>query len=187
MPTTVEQAIELATHEVFAVLIGCDAVSKLHGGAAGRAEALRLVSSLPLGGSVRGAAHLLYTLPMATRIACRLLEAEPPVAREATVDAMCEVANMIVGSVKSCLENQWGSIRIGTPRMGVLADLCTDLPPMTVDFHWNGEPFTVSFAFQATEDDCKHDSAIDRPDHEVAGQEGGPASSGRGFGTPYGV
>ena len=154
MLTTVEQAIERATHEVFAVLIGCDVVSELQGHTSGRAEALKLVSSLPLSGSVRGAAYFLYTLPMATRIACRLLEADPPVAREATVDAMCEVANIIVGNVKSSLEDQWGSIRIGTPRAGVFADPCTDLPSMAVDFQWIGEPFTVSFEFRATADVC---------------------------------
>lgn len=115
MPTTVEQEIVRCTLEVFTVLMGCDAVSEVRGCGYGREDKFGLVSSLRLSGSVQGAAHVRYTLPMATHITCRMLEEEPPIAPEAILDAMGELANMIVGSVKSSLEGQLGSIRIGTP------------------------------------------------------------------------
>jgi hypothetical protein len=75
-----------------------------------------------------------------------MLEEEPPIAREAILDAMGELANMIVGNIKSSLEGQLGFIRIGTPMAGLLADDSSDLPRMA-DFRWKEEPFSVSFAF----------------------------------------
>ena len=147
MPTTVEQEIVRCTLEVFTVLMGCDAVSEVRGCGYGREDKFGLVSSLRLSGSVQGAAHVRYTLPMATHITCRMLEEEPPIAPEAILDAMGELANMIVGSVKSSLEGQLGSIRIGTPITSFPPDASSDLPSMAADFRWNGEPFSVSFAF----------------------------------------
>jgi chemotaxis protein CheX len=146
--TTVEQEIERATHEVFAAMAGCDVTSALPAERTGAEENFKLVSSLRLSGSVRGTAHVRYTLSMATGITCQLLEADPPLATDVILDAMGEVANMIIGTVKSSLENQWGSIRLGTPRAGMLSDSALELPSMAVDFRWKGEPFSVSLAFQ---------------------------------------
>ncbi len=181
--TTVEQEIERATLEVFTVQVGFDVVSELPGDKPRGREKYKLVSSLRLSGSVRGAAQVRYTLPMATCITCRLLEAEPPVATESIFDAMGEVANMIVGNVKSSLENQWGTIRIGIPIAGVLADPSLDLASMGVDFRWNDETFSVLLAFQPAMVQGHKDSGIDQWDADGAAKKEDLVVAGRCFGT----
>jgi len=159
VPTSVEQEIVRSTLEVFAILLGCDVVLECRGEGAEDYNGHSMVSSLRLSGSVLGAAHVHYTVPMATHIACRMLEAEPPLAREAILDAMGELANMIVGSVKGSLERQLGPIRIGTPIAGMPADASSDVPFMAADFQWNGEPFSVSLAFHTAAELRNGDSA----------------------------
>jgi CheY-specific phosphatase CheX len=96
---------------------------------------------------------------MATYLTCRMLEAEPPIAQEDILDAMGELANMIVGNVKSSLERQLGPIRMGTPKVGTPTDADSDLPLMAADFRWNGEPFSVSLAFHYAAEPCHGESS----------------------------
>jgi CheY-specific phosphatase CheX len=185
--TTVEQEIKRATLEVFAVLVGCDVFSERPAATLGSEENCKLVSALRLSGSVRGTAHVQYTLPMATRITCRLLDAEPPLATDVVLDAMGEVANMIIGNVKSSLENQWGSIRMGTPRAGTLSDSASELPSMVVDFRWKEEPFSVSLAFQPVLEQCNVSNGIDRWDAPAERGKEGLLADGHCFGSPPAV
>jgi CheY-specific phosphatase CheX len=130
--------------------MGRDVVAESRSRGTGSEERFGLMSSLRLSGSIQGAAHVRYTLPMATYITCRMLEAEPPIAQDTIADAMGELANMIVGNVKSSLERQVGFIRIGTPIAGVPTDVSSDLPSVAADFRWKGEPFSVLFAFRSS-------------------------------------
>lgn len=153
MPTTVVQEIEQATRQVFASMVGVDVVPDSSEPKVGYDGKVNLVSTLRLSGSVNGVARVRYTLPLATCITCRMLEVDPPLGAEAILDAVGEIANMIVGNLKSSLENRWGSIRIGTPMVGTAADTPVQSGSLAVHFRWKQEIFSVSVAFQPSLDD----------------------------------
>ena len=164
MPATVAQEIERATREVFASMVGVEVVLEAPPYEPCHENRFNLVSSLKLSGSVHGTAHVRYTLPMATCITCRMLEVDPPLDSEAILDAVGEVANMIIGSVKSSLETRWGSIRIGTPTVDTVGGFAPDPVSRAVHFRWKREILSVSVAFQPALDQCEQSSGFDWPE-----------------------
>lgn len=161
MLTTVAQEIERATREVFASMVGVDVVPEALPYELCLENRFNLVSSLKLSGSIQGTAQVHYTLPMATCITCRMLEAEPPLDAKAILDAVGEVANMIIGSVKSSLETRWGSIRIGTPTVDTVAAFAPNPVSRAVHFRWKREILSVSVAFQPALDQFEQSSVFD--------------------------
>ena len=148
MQTTVAQAIEQAALEVFALVVGVDIVAEPHGERARRTFESNIVSSFHLSGSISGRAHVCYTVPLAMRLTCRMLQIESPVEETDMLDAAGEVANMIVGNVKNLLETRWGPIQIGTPAVEITGN--TDDRPnvLSMSFRCFGDVFTVSVAFR---------------------------------------
>lgn len=148
MQGTVAEAIERATLEVFALMVGVDIVPEIPPPASRKSSESSVVSSFRLSGAVCGTAEVHYTLPLATRVTCKMLQVDPPVAVNEVLDAAGEVANMIVGNVKNSLESRGGVIRIGTPTVSLAGDEGTVTHSMRVSFRCCDEVFTVSVAFQ---------------------------------------
>jgi CheY-specific phosphatase CheX len=148
MQGTVAQAIEQAALDVFALVVGVDIVAEPHDQVARRRLESKIVSSFHLSGSISGTAHVYYTLPLAKRMTCRMLQLESPAEETDVLDAAGEVANMIVGNVKNSLENQWGPIQIGTPAVEIIGDSHERPQAMSVNFRCGGDVFTVAVAFQ---------------------------------------
>lgn len=147
MHGTVTEAIERATLEVFAIMVGVDLVPKVQWKNTGGEFGSNVESSFQLSGAVSGTAMVYYTLTLATRITCQLLRIDPPVPETDILDAAGEVANMIVGSVKNLLECHWGSIRIGVPRVVLSGQRMDESRGMRVSFRCYDDVFTVSVVF----------------------------------------
>ena len=148
MQLSVAQAIERATLEVFALMVGVEIVpeAELHPGY--NAPESNVVSSFKLSGAVRGTAEVFYTLALARRITCQMLQIDPPLDDADVLDAAGEVANMIVGNVKNSMENLWGAIHIGTPTVGLAPEGAGASQTMCVSFRCCEDVFTVSVAFK---------------------------------------
>lgn len=155
MQVSVAQAIERATLEVFALMVGVDIVPEAEFSQDYGQQESNVVSSFRLTGAVRGTAEVFYTLPLARRITCQMLQLTPPVDDADVLDAAGEVANMIVGNVKSSLESDWGAIRIGTPTVALEAHEAV-ASAMSVSFRCGEDIFTVSVAFK--EDPARWDN-----------------------------
>jgi len=145
---TVAAAINRATLEVFALIVGVDVVAEPHGQSMWPALETNIISSFRLSGSIAGMAQVCYTLPLANRITCQMLQIEPPAGEPDVLDAAGEVANMIVGNVKNSLESRWGPIRIGTPAVEFKDDSGEKPQAMRMNFRCCGDIFAVSVAFQ---------------------------------------
>jgi CheY-specific phosphatase CheX len=156
MPGSVAQAIERATLEVFALMVGVDIVPEAELRQDYGDHESNVVSSFRLTGAVRGTAEVFYTLPLARRITCQILQLAPPVDDADVLDAAGEVANMIVGNVKNSLEGDWGSICIGTPHVSLAAHEAITSQAMSVSFRCCEDVFTVSVAFK--EDPARWDN-----------------------------
>ena len=148
MQGTVAEAIERAALEVFALVVGFDIVAEPAGQSGWPQLDSNVVSSFRLSGSVSGTAQVYYTLPLAKRLTCVMLQLDSTVVETDVLDAAGEIANMIVGNVKNVLERQLGPIQIGTPAIEITGDSDQQRPAMSVSFRCSSDQFTVSVAFQ---------------------------------------
>ena len=148
MQRSVALAIERATLEVFALMVGVEIVPEAELQPEFRVPESNVVSSFKLSGAVCGTAEVFYTLALARRIACQMLQIGPPLDNADVLDAAGEVANMIVGNVKSSMENVWGAIHIGTPTVGLAPEGAVASQNMCVSFRCCEDVFSVSVAFK---------------------------------------
>jgi len=96
-------AIRAATGEVFSVMLGIDAAAgDAQVGQAGQNHS-GVVAVLGLTGAWGGSGQLSCESALALRIASNLLMADCEEVDEEVLDAIAEVANMIVGNVKTIL------------------------------------------------------------------------------------
>ena len=150
MQDRVIEAIEQATLEVFALMVGVD-VTKEGEVPAPTPSGVNIVSSFTLTGAISGTANVYYAIPLAEWFASRMLQAEGDLPREDVLDAAGEVANMIVGTVKNTLEAMLGAIQIGTPTVAICdnqPDEKAEHEDMSVTFRCRDNVFNVCIGFQ---------------------------------------
>ncbi len=110
------EAIRTATQEVFSTMLNLELkpgevfVDKEPGGAASG-----VVSLIGLAGPWVGSGSLSCTAQFACRIASSLLAAEYEAMNEDVLDSVAEVTNMIIGNVKTALENRLGAMGLSIP------------------------------------------------------------------------
>jgi len=108
-------AIEAATLEVFSVMLGLE----VHCGEARLGQIAQdlsgVVAVLGLTGAWAGTGQVSCDTELACEIAGKLLMAEYAAVDDDVLDAMAEVANMVVGNVKNALEETLGPISLSTP------------------------------------------------------------------------
>jgi|HubBroStandDraft_4_1064222.scaffolds.fasta_scaffold01555_6 chemotaxis protein CheX len=110
------EAIKVATHDVFSTMLGVE----LKPGAVflekqEPAPASGVVSLIGLAGPWVGTGSLSCPAAFACRIASQMLMTEYPAISEDVLDAVAEITNMIIGNVKTTLENRLGSMLLSTP------------------------------------------------------------------------
>src|ERR1051326_896157 len=107
----IAEAIQAATAEVFSTMLGIDitAGETISGETAGCAQS-GVVALLGLAGEWIGSGSLSCDPPFACKMASQLLMAEYDTVNEEVLDAVAEVANMIIGNVKTALELKLGPI-----------------------------------------------------------------------------
>lgn len=79
------------------------------------APASGVVSLIGLAGPWVGSGSVSCTAEFACKIASHLLQTEYPAMNEDVLDAVAEVTNMIIGNVKTTLEDRLGEMGLSTP------------------------------------------------------------------------
>jgi chemotaxis protein CheX len=123
--TEIAGAISAATEEVFSVMLGIDIAA---GGARiGQAsqDHSGIVAVLGLTGNWAGSGQLSVDTGLALQIASKLLMADYDTVDEDVLDAVAEVSNMIIGNVKTALEQTLGPMGLSVPAVAFGGDFET--------------------------------------------------------------
>ncbi len=109
-------AIRSAAVNVFSTMLGIDiGAGEARGGAVAGGPHCGVVALLGLAGEWAGSGSLSCEPEFACRMASRLWMAEYDAVDEDVLDAAAEVANMIIGNVKTALEEKLGPMGLSTP------------------------------------------------------------------------
>ncbi len=112
----IADAIRNATSEVFSMMLGMDIVpGEVHRGDKAGTPSSGVVALLGLAGDWVGSGSLCCDPPFACKLAGQLLMGEYPGVTEEVLDAVAEVANMIIGNVKTVLEVKLGNLGLSIP------------------------------------------------------------------------
>ena len=112
----IAEAIRNATNEVFSTMLALDLVAQPIeiGDSAARSRA-GVIALLGFAGDWVGSGILYCEARFGCILASRLLMAEYTSVDEDVLDAIAEVANMIIGNVKTVLEQNLGTLGLSTP------------------------------------------------------------------------
>ncbi len=116
-PEELVQAIRTCTGEVFATMLGIEinAGDTLAESSEAIAPTSGLVALVGLAGTWSGTGSVSCTGQFACQMASQLLMSQYDSLNEDVLDAMGEVANMIIGNVKTHLEEKIGPMGLSTP------------------------------------------------------------------------
>jgi chemotaxis protein CheX len=112
----IAEAIQSATAEVFSTMLGIEITpgETASGQTAGCPQS-GVVALLGLAGDWVGSGSLSCDPPFACKMASQLLMAEYDTVNDDVLDAVAEVANMIIGNVKTALEAKVGPLGMSIP------------------------------------------------------------------------
>ncbi len=109
-------AIKAATNDVFSTMLGVELKpGEVFLEKQEAAPASGVISLIGLAGPWVGTGSLSCPANFACRIASQMLMTEYPAISEDVLDAVAEITNMIIGNVKTTLENRLGSMLLSTP------------------------------------------------------------------------
>src|SRR5947208_13575080 len=112
----VVEAIRAATEEVFTTMLGLEIAagdSYTETKAPGPSDGV--IAVIGLAGVWVGTGSICCNAPMACRMASQMLGAEYAAVDEEVLDAISEIANMIVGSFKTSAETHLGPLGLSIP------------------------------------------------------------------------
>jgi chemotaxis protein CheX len=109
-------AIKSATHEVFSTMLNMEVMpGDVFVEKEEATPTSGVVSLIGLAGPWVGTGSLSCSAHLACTIASRFLMADYPAVVEDVLDSVAEVTNMIIGNVKTVLENRLGGMGLSTP------------------------------------------------------------------------
>ena len=109
-------AIETATQEVFSTMLNLKIVAgSVFVEKEEKTPTSGVVSLIGLAGTWAGSGSLSCPATLACKIASHFLMAEYDAVGEDVLDSVAEVTNMIIGNVKTVLENRLGGMGLSTP------------------------------------------------------------------------
>ena len=108
------QVLADTARDVFSVMMGASGVERDESGVAGPPHT-GVLAVLGLTGARTGAGMLWCSQESACKLAGHLLMSEYETPTDEVLDAVGEIANMIIGNVKSDLEEVVGTLSLGTP------------------------------------------------------------------------
>ena len=112
----IAEMIRSATIEVFSTMLGMDAeAGETHSGQTAGGPQAGVVALLGLAGDWVGSGSLSCDPPFACKMASQLLMSEYGAVNEEVLDAVAEVANMIIGNIKTLLEAKLGPMGLSIP------------------------------------------------------------------------
>lgn len=108
--------IATATQDVFSTMLGMEVVTEpAFSETAGAAIFDGIIGLIGMTGDWTGASRICASASLACRISAALLMADYPSVNEEVLDAMAELTNMIVGNVKTALEEELGPMALSIP------------------------------------------------------------------------
>jgi len=114
-----------------------------------------VVSFIGIAGRWAGTGSLICTANMACAICAQLLMTEASAVNEEVLDAVAELTNMIIGGVKTDLENHLGPLGLSIPTVVFGRNFRTRSVGSTewivVRFPWNGEELAVKVSLAPSE------------------------------------
>ena len=110
------EAIRAATNDVFSTMLNLELQpGEVFMEKEKAVPASGVVSLIGLAGPWVGSGSLFCSAEFACKIATHLLQTEYPAMNEDVLDAVAEVTNMIIGNVKTALEDRLGAMGLSTP------------------------------------------------------------------------
>jgi chemotaxis protein CheX len=114
-----------------------------------------VVSFIGLAGSWAGTGSLSCSPVLACRICASMLMCEATAVNEEVLDTVAELTNMIVGSVKTDLEQHLGPLGLSIPTVvygrNFKAKSAGSTEWIVVRFHWDDETLTVKLCLEPKE------------------------------------
>ena len=121
-----------------------------------------VLSFIGLAGPLAGTGSLSCSASMACRLCSQLLMSETTSVNEEVLDAVAELTNMILGNVKTDLENELGMIGLSIPTVifgkNFKAKTAASAEWHVVRFEWEGEVLQVRLCL--TPRDNSHSSGL---------------------------
>ncbi len=157
-------AICAATGEVFSTMLGLPVEAGQHfTEQAGCQTVDGVIALVGIAGSWTGSGRISCSAALACRLSGAMLAAEYPAVNEDVLDAIAELTNMIIGNVKSALEEQLGPLGLSVPTVIFGRNYQTRSASVSewtvVPFLSEGEQFEVKFALMpspAAETSTRH-------------------------------
>lgn len=153
---TIVESLIRSAGDVFSTMLG----GELTGGevtvdAAAAEPNDGVVSFIGIAGSWAGTGSLTCSPAMACRICAALLMTEATSVNEDVLDAVAELTNMIIGSVKTDLESQLGPLGLSIPTVVFGRNFRTRSAGTNewihVGFHWDEDPLLIKMCLAPSE------------------------------------
>src|ERR1017187_2128316 len=142
------ESLSQATAQVFSTMLGVEIARREVTAEDGTLEASEgFVSFIGLAGEWAGTGSLSCSPVLACRICAAMLMCEAPAVDEEVLDAVAELTNMIIGSVKTDMETHLGPLGLSIPTFVFGRNFKTKSAGsnawIVVKFHWDDETLQV--------------------------------------------
>lgn len=150
------KSVTESTLQVFSTMLGVDIACGPAAVEAGMPEANEgVVSFIGLAGSWAGTGSVSCSPVLACRICAQMLMCEASAVNEEVLDTVAELTNMIVGSVKTELEQHLGPLGLSIPTVVYGRNFKTksagNAEWIVVYFHWDDEVMVVKLCLEPKE------------------------------------
>jgi len=150
------KSVTESTLQVFSTMLGVEIASGVAAIETGMPEANEgVVSFIGVAGSWAGTGSVSCSPALACRICAQMLMCEAPAVNEEVLDTVAELTNMIVGSVKTDLEQHLGPLGLSIPTVVYGRNFKTKSAGSTewiiVRFQWDEEPLVVKLCLEPKE------------------------------------
>jgi chemotaxis protein CheX len=166
------KSVTESTTQVFATMLGVDIVCDAAAVETAMPETSEgVVSFIGVAGSWAGTGSVSCSPALACRICAQMLMCEAPAVNEEVLDAVAELTNMIVGSVKNELELHLGPLGLSIPTVVYGCSFKTKSAGSTewivVRFQWDDEPLIVKLCLEP-KDQAAHVLFHNMPAHSCS-------------------
>jgi chemotaxis protein CheX len=149
-------SVTASTLQVFSTMLGVDIVCGAAAVEAGMPESSEgVVSFIGLAGSWAGTGSVSCSAALACRICAQMLMCEATAVNEEVLDTVAELTNMIIGNVKTDLEQHLGPLGLSIPTVVYGRNFKTKSAGNTewivVRFQWDDEGLVVKLCLEPKE------------------------------------
>jgi len=153
---TIVESLTRSASDVFSTMLGSELTRAEASVESSPAEPNDgVVSFIGIAGSWAGTGSLTCSPAVACRVCTAMLMTEATAVNEDVLDAVAELTNMIIGSVKTDLENELGPLGLSIPTVVFGRNFKTrsagTVEWIHVRFLWDGEPLMIKMCLAPSE------------------------------------